>query len=148
MIPKRGCHPSPNSTCMAHLAATTQTRSCFECLPQSKKNGTPLQQNLCHHRAVSGAFLHALRFQTTPSSDSMKWSPLGVNRLCQQMLSRRLDAVAAATHWYTFHSHSSVAELEGGGADTKGTGFVNLTVSHAEKIGITVWLLLSSRHFR
>lgn len=90
---------------------------------KKKKKRAPLQQNLCHRRAVSGAFLHALRFQMAPSSDGMKWSrtppppprlPPGGNRLCPQMLSRRLDAAAAATHWYTFHSHSGVAGMEAG----------------------------------
>lgn len=101
----------------------------------------------------AGPFCMHSGFQTTPSSDSMKWSQPAGNRLCPQMLSQRLDAAvaaaAAATHWYTFHSHSGVVGLEGGGGgDTKGTEVVNPTVSHAEKFGITVWLLLSSRHFR
>lgn len=118
MISKRGCHPSPNSTCTLKCSLTLSV-----CLNWKKKKKmallfstisaiiTPSTGPFCMHSGFKRP-----RPQTAWNGAAGGKSPL------PQMLSRWLDAAAAASPWYTFHSHSSVTGWRVGALIPRGPG--------------------------
>lgn len=151
MISKRGCHPSPNSTCTAHLAATTQTLSHFERLPRlkkkKKKTRSSSTKSLPSSRRQRGLSA-CTQVSNGPVLRQHEMEPTGRKSPLPTNVVTTAGCCGGCNSLVYISFSCRRGGDGGGGADTEGTGVVNLTVSHAEKFRITVWPLLSCRHFR